>query len=156
MTKNISHTFHFKARPDAILKALTDGGEISRWWTAESRLADGKGRFDWSVLGFSVELEIEKADEDGVIWHCTKSNMQNTSAWEDTRMVFAFFPDQHGTRVEFEHRDYRDSPCYGTCFAGWHYVLGKSLKALLETGTGMPLCPRTQAEMLKASQQQAA
>jgi len=141
MNKEIQHTFHFKSDPASIKRALTEEKPLQLWWTEDVKLSKGHGIFEWRGYQWTVELDIlPSSNEKTIIWACTKSNMQGTDAWEGSTMTFQLFPDAYGTRVEFLHSDYKDAPCYDACFGGWHYVLGVSLKAYLETGKGMPMC----------------
>jgi len=64
--------------------------------------------------------------------------MQNTNAWEGSSMVFQLGSEESGTRLNFRHLNYKTSPCYETCYEGWNFVLGRSLKNYLETGKGLP------------------
>jgi hypothetical protein len=64
--------------------------------------------------------------------------MQETNAWEGSRLLFSISPAENGSALEFKQTGYKQSPCHKVCTAGWHFVLGKSLKAYLETGKGMP------------------
>lgn len=137
MHKNIHHTFHFSCQPEAIIHALTDADSIRNWWTEDAVMNGKKLSVKWNGYGWAVELDVER-NAQNVVWKCTQSNMQNTPAWEGSTMQFTLFPDSYGTRMEFEHSGYADSPCYDACFAGWHHFLGGSLKAYLEQGKGMP------------------
>jgi hypothetical protein len=73
-----------------------------------------------------------------VTWHCLRSNMQGTNAWEGTNISFKLSPVPGGTRIEFAQTGYRDSPCFETCVGGWAFFVGTSLKQYLETGKGIP------------------
>jgi hypothetical protein len=69
----------------------------------------------------------------------TKSNRQNTNAWEGTTITFTLTPAQHHTQLlDAAHTGYRESPCYEVCRQAWEYFIGTSLKQYLETGKGMP------------------
>jgi len=139
MTKQIRHTFHFACTPEKIMSALTEAHHIQKWWTKDASVKNGKGVFQWKGYGWTVELTMEKSEADNTVtWKCTKSNMQNTHAWEGTTMLFKLIPDGSGTKVDFTQSDYRESPCYKVCHEGWKYFLGTSLKSYLETGKGLP------------------
>lgn len=139
MTRDIAHRFQIAARPEAVLRALTQESDIRAWWTQYARVRDGKGIFDWPGHGWTVELDMH-SDPAGaeVLWMCTRSNMQNTDAWEGTRIRFVLRPQAGGTELAFTQSGYRDSPCFEACDQGWLFFLGTSLKRYLETGRGIP------------------
>ena len=139
MNNEITHSFQFSCKPNAILTALTDGEHIQNWWTKDASVISGKGVFQWKGYGWTVELLLEKSkDDQTVTWKCLKSNMQNTNAWEDSTILFELIPNEQGTLLNLTHFNYKNSPCYDVCREGWGFVVGKSMKSYLETGKGMP------------------
>ncbi|MDE2414664.1 MAG: SRPBCC domain-containing protein [Comamonadaceae bacterium] len=147
----IRHSMYIHAPMAPIMDALMREEHIQKWWTKECHVADGKGRFSWSAHGWAVELDMaQDIAACQVIWKCTRSNMQNTHAWEGTTITFTLHPDGGGTRVEFSQTGYRQSPCLDVCTQGWGYFLGVSLKQYQEIGKGIPY-----PEMLDTSAEQA-
>lgn len=139
MTKQIKQEFVFHCGAESILNALTEEKHLRNWWTTEAVLRDGKGVFPFAGYGWSVELNIKKSlAQKSVSWKCTKSNMQNTNAWEGSTVTYKLIPDGTSTNVHFLHTKYKDSPCYDACSEGWSHFLGASLKKYLETGKGLP------------------
>jgi uncharacterized protein YndB with AHSA1/START domain len=141
--QTIQHTFHFSSTPAAIIRALIREDQIQKWWTKDASIISRNGLFQWEGHGWTVELGIKSPNDHSVIWSCTRSNMQNTNAWEGSTMMFELIKDESGTKVEFTHSNYQDSPCFKVCSDGWNYFLGTSLKSFLETGKGFPY-PETQ------------
>jgi hypothetical protein len=139
MAREIRHEFFVAVAEDAIVQALLDPGQIRSWWSREARLDDGCLVVSWSGHGWEVALEPSwDARDHTVTWHCLRSNMQGTNAWEGTNISFKLGPVPGGTRIEFAQTGYRDSPCYETCVGGWAFFVGTSLKQFLETGKGIP------------------
>ena len=139
MNKEIRHSFLMGASSDAITDALTQVEHIEKWWTKEARVEDGKILAGRSGYGWEVELEmVRDSATRNVVWHCTKSNLQNTNAWEGTTITFPLTPLAVGTQVDFAQTGYRASPCYEVCVQGREFLLGKSLKKYVETGKGIP------------------
>lgn len=136
--QTIQHTFHFSSTPAAIIRALIREDQIQQWWTTDASILSRHGLFQWMDKGWTVELGIKSPNDHSVIWTCTKSNMQNTNAWEGSTMAFELIKDENGTKMDFTHANYQDSPCYEACSDGWKYFLGTSLKSFLETGKGFP------------------
>jgi uncharacterized protein YndB with AHSA1/START domain len=139
MANEIRHSFFIDAPVDTVMSALMSEAHIQQWWTKEAQIVDGKGQFGWSSFGWRVELEmVQDTDTRQVVWKCTSSNMQNTSAWVGTTITFALISEKTGTRLNFAQTDYQTSPCFAACDQGWAYFVGISLKQYLETGKGIP------------------
>lgn len=139
MNREIRHSIVIAAAPEVVSAALSEPTQLARWWTREVRLVDGRVCLDWSGHGWQVELRIDDgADHRLVCWHCERSNMLDTLAWEGTVMRFDLISTSQGTRVEFVQSGYRESPCFDACSQGWQYFLGSSLKRYVETGEGTP------------------
>ena len=142
MSKEITHSFQLFCEPSVIVTSLTEGKHIQNWWTKDATVTFGKGIFHWKEYDWTVELFLENSkDNRTVSWKCVKSNMQNTNAWEDSTILFELVPNEHGTRLNLKHFNYKNSPCYDICNEGWAFTIGKSLKSYLETGKGMPYAP---------------
>lgn len=127
-----------RASPAAITIALLDPQQIQQWWTRETRIENGHLVAGWSEYGWEVEFHVDHRNENLVVWHCLKSNMQNTSAWEGTIITFQLTPQKTETRLDFCHTGYQDSPCYDVCTDGWSFFIGTRLKHYVETGRGTP------------------
>lgn len=139
MPPPIRHQFEIAAAPEVVASALTEPEHLARWWTREAVGADGHVRLDWSAHGWCVELDVlHEPERRRVVWHCTRSNLLDSNAWTGTSMSFGLQPTARGTRIDFSHEDYPDSPCLPTCERGWAFFLGRSLKRYLEKGEGMP------------------
>ena len=137
--RDIRHTFHVAASPADVAEALLRQEHLRQWWTREAELAGDEAVLRWSGHGFEVRLRIERDAAHGrVSWHCSRSNMQGTSAWEGTTIRFDLHPETGGTRIEFAHAGYAESACRDTCDQGWAFFVGTSLKRYLETGRGIP------------------
>jgi uncharacterized protein YndB with AHSA1/START domain len=140
MADDIEFAVTLHAAPGDVLNALMVEQEIRRWWTVSADVdADGHGVFAWDGYGWRVHLDMERDDAAGAVrWTCTQSNMQDTSAWEGTRIDFAVTPQEEGCQLSFRQSGYRESPCREVCDGGWRYFIGTSLKQYLETGKGVP------------------
>ena len=118
---------------------LTQPEQIRQWWTNEARIENAHLIVGWSGLGWEVELvTIHDPATHTVVWHCLRSNMQNTQAWEGTTISFVLTPQAAGTRVDFAQTGYRESPCRDVCVQGWAFFVGTSLKQYVETDRGIP------------------
>lgn len=139
MFREIRHQFVIAAAPEVVASALTEATHLARWWTREVQMEGRHARLDWSAHGWWVELDLlNDTDRRRVVWHCTRAQLLGTRAWEGSSLCFALSPVAQGTRVDFSHDDYPESPCYELCVQGWAFFLGVSLKRYLEKGEGMP------------------
>ena len=139
MVKEIILTFHISSKREKVISALTHITQIQKWWTEDASGRNGKGIFRWKDRGWTVEMTIHKSKSNQIVrWICTKSNMQDTNAWEGSTVSFELNDKESGTTINFKHSDYKSSPCYEVCNAGWNFVIGKSLKSYLESGKGLP------------------
>lgn len=139
MTRDIHHTVRIEAPVARVFAALTTQAGLRGWWTREAEVDGTHCTVSWSGHGWAVALDLAAdADAHRVAWFCTRSNMQDTQAWEGTTMTFALHDADGGTRLEFVHAGYAESPCFDACSVGWGYFLGTSLKRYAETGRGIP------------------
>ena len=139
MSPSIHHQFQIAAAPEVVASALTEPAHMARWWTREAEGEGGHVQLDWSAHGWQVELDVlHEPERRRVVWHCTRSNLLDSEAWTGSSMCFELHPTASGTRLEFSHLDYRESPCRATCERGWAFFLGSSLRQYLERGQGMP------------------
>lgn len=137
MAKGIQYSFHYAAGPLSVIRALTEEDAIRKWWTQDAEVIGSRIVVKWQGLSWTMEMEAQKSDGGHkVIWFCHKSGVQSASS-EGSIISFDLVPDDHGTRLDFNHSANTD-PAGNMCFPEWHYYLGNSLKAYVETGQGMP------------------
>ena len=142
-TFKIENTFSFKCTADMLYTAITTQKGIASWWTDQCIVKpkeSSEAHFYWKPHGWQVTMKISKlVTNERVEWLCLKSTMQNTNAWEGSTLSFRISSESPQTStLYFVHDNYKSSPCFDECTAGWSFVLGKSLKNYLETGVGMP------------------
>jgi len=137
--RDMHRRFRINAPPEVVAVALLHEEHLRRWWTREAEVIGNEAVLRWSGHGFEVHLRIEHdTARNHVLWHCSRSNMQGTHAWEGTTIRFELHPERAGTRIAFTHSGYAESPCRDTCEQGWAFFIGTSLKRYLESGTGIP------------------
>jgi uncharacterized protein YndB with AHSA1/START domain len=128
--------------PQRVFDALTQQGEITRWWSNEAQVEPEVGsigefrfRSPAGVLQFEVtELDANKK----VSW----ISREGPPSWAGTSVTWQLTPVHNGTRLLFTHDGFTqvDEP-YEQTRSNWEYFLN-SLKSYLETGTGTPGFPR--------------
>jgi len=139
MAREIRHQVLIAAAPEVIAAALTEALHLTRWWTREASVEGRRARADWSGHGWCVELDmLNDPERRRVVWHCIRSNLLGTHAWEGSTICFELTPIAQGTQLDFSHLDYPESPCLQLCTQGWSFFLWVSLKRYLENGQGMP------------------
>lgn len=138
----IRHNFSYAVSAQALFNALENAQEIREWWTEDCSFDSRKAHLNlhWKAHGWRVVMKIVTSQAPRLVeWVCESSNMQNTDAWEGTRLSFQI--ESHGeskSKLFFQQLGYKDAPCYAECSEGWIFVLGNSLKRYLETGSGAP------------------
>ena len=77
-----------------------------------------------------------------LVWLVTDAHLafvEPHDEWKGTRLVFDLARRDTRTLIRFTHEGLRsDVACFEACSKGWTYYVGKSLRALLETGKGSP------------------
>ena len=139
----IAHTFEYKCESERLYQAIARPTDVAKWWTDDvtfDQKASSIATFRWRKFGWAVQMRLKRLEPNSMIeWECISSNMQNTDAWQGSKLTFQITQTAgKTTRLAFLHDDYKSSPCYDECNAGWAFVLGNSLKSYIENGTGKP------------------
>jgi hypothetical protein len=108
---------------------------ISGWFTEASFKVNqqfGSVRLRlWDEVDFVV---TESNSPCQIAWHCTSAG----HPWCDTDIIFGFRTESELTVVTFDHVGWPDvSDHFRECAMSWAHFL-ESLRALVETGEGMP------------------
>lgn len=136
----IENKFEYKCAPQALYEAIAQIEKVTRWWTDQGEMQGKDMVFYWRPRNWCVVLKVlELVPGKCIKWLCLKSNMQDTDAWTGSTISFQISLGINGGAIlTFVHDNYKSSPCFSECTAGWAFVLGKSLKNLVETGSGEP------------------
>lgn len=138
----IQNRFEYNCSIQKLYDAIANQSSISQWWTDKSEKDSDQMVFHWQPHSWRVAMKpIELKPYKYIKWICTESNMQGTDAWKDSSLSFRVSVSNKNEGIcvlEFVHDNYKSSPCFKECTAGWAFVLGKSLKSFVETGKGMP------------------
>ncbi len=134
---DILHRIAIKATTDMVFRALTEEQGLAGWWTKNVKASAEVGaidRFQFGDRGFNVMKVMELALGKRVKWLCT----DGAPEWIGTELTFDLREEGGGTVVLFAQRGWREQVEFmHYCSTKWGtYML--SLKALCETGTGMP------------------
>ena len=135
-----------RAPAGSVYRALTTPDGLRGWWSADADVGTEVGeriRFNWSASDYT-EMRVDGLDPDvAVDWTCVAQhdrNLPDPREWVGTTLSFRLSPRPDGaTRLDFVHRGLRPKlDCYDACENGWAYFLGRSLRGLVETGSGLP------------------
>jgi uncharacterized protein YndB with AHSA1/START domain len=139
--KTIHHVVDIDAPAARVWAALTNPGDLARWWSTRVEPVGGPGvggRLDWTFRDdFNPVMQIA-AERDGqeLEWVCTGGH----APWQDNRFRFQLGEAGDGrTRLRFwqEYAVELPDDAYGTYNFNWGYYL-ESLRLLCVTGTGKP------------------
>jgi uncharacterized protein YndB with AHSA1/START domain len=150
---NIEITRSIAAAPDQVFRALTDAGELARWWTSS-------GESDARTGGaFSYRFEFEDPSRDHTYegdYHDVTSGERVTYPWQtslgETTVDVRLRPSGEGTELTLTHTGWESGAEADEAMAmheqGWSFFLD-NLKAHLEGGrdlrVGGPMGQRTPA-----------
>jgi len=142
MSENYTTTLTVAATPQQAFDAIND---VAGWWGRITGTTTAVGdEFVYVVPGLHYSGFRIAAIEPGrlVEWFVTGSYLDfvdDHQEWNGTTVRFEIAASDEGTTVVFTHEGLAtDVPCYDTCANAWNLFVNHSLKAFIETGTGMP------------------
>jgi uncharacterized protein YndB with AHSA1/START domain len=134
---DILHRFGIGVPPKDVFDALTSLDRLNGWWTNQTTGETGVGgtiHFQFGDRGFFDMKVIELLPAERVVWEVTAG----PDEWVGTRVIWELKPYEAGTTILFKHQGWREPVEFmHHCSTKWATFL-LSLKALLETGKGMP------------------
>ncbi len=130
------------ATPERVWDALTQPGEIARWWTDDLSAMPEVGslaEFRFNQGTFVVQFEVAELEQNKKIrWLARKGPAPH---WDGTSVTWLLAPIPNGTQVVFNHEGFIEKDRrYEMTYAWWEHFL-VSLKSYLETGVGTPGSP---------------
>ncbi|WP_194269314.1 SRPBCC family protein [Tritonibacter litoralis] len=131
------------AAPDVARKAIRD--EMHLWWSdrIEPRTGGAVIRFNRSHVDFDME---DGDTQMAMTWTCRDANMiienvEDTSEWKGTRLLWQIAPLGTGSRVTLTHEGLNAGlACQDVCTRGWQQYFENSLRAHL---SGQAPSPQT-------------
>lgn len=146
MTGNtqIAHRFRIKAEPSLAYLALTEEHHFAKWWSADSLVEKWiGGRLHLGALPHQCAMVVETLKSGEMVeWKCMpEGNALKDECFGTTVRFQIARNEKGGTDVSFRHDGWKSQcVCFKRWSATWSRLAGKSLKAYLETGLGMPVC----------------
>ncbi|MBW3584078.1 MAG: SRPBCC domain-containing protein [Euryarchaeota archaeon] len=144
----IRQEFALDVPPREVRAALTNIGEIQKWWTRETKGSTGVG--EQFAVKFSGDdafalFEVVRSDDDRVVWKCVDSKMMGGDEWTGTTVEWHIKDKDGRTLLELVHDGFaQGSTVMRVCTEGWAYYAGESLGAHLVRGEGIPYDPEQQ------------
>lgn len=135
---DIVHSVPIKTTPEQLFEAITTAEGLAAWWTPETKADPRVGGLNTFGLGPGLVATF-RIDTLEPMRRVAWSAVQAPPIWEGTRVTFEIAPGDGSVGCTFIHSGYdADEATFGLYNYLWaQYV--RSLKLLLETGTGEPL-----------------
>lgn len=146
---DIRHQIIINAKPEAIIKAVTEQEGLRAWWARSAAAQPTVGSdatFTFGDGAVVIRMRVEAIENNEVRWQC----IGDIDEWRGTDLFFKARPQEDAVLLDFGHMNWASSDgAYAQCSYDWsHYM--RSLKLYLETGTGVPYPEyNTRGEMSK-------
>lgn len=136
-------TIHVAQSPMAAFDAINRPRE---WWGREidghtDRLGE-EWTYRYKDMHFSRHRTTELVPGRRIAWRVVDSQMsflEDKQEWNDSELVFDIARKGDRTEVRFTHVGLvPGQECFKVCTDAWSGLIGESLKALIETGRGLP------------------
>lgn len=142
------HTsFTVSAPPEEAFKKILDP---SAWW---SKHFDGQcaKQGDVFTVRFGPNGEkdmyklqvIEAISPKRIVWKVIDSKQDwvaETNEWTGSEIMWDIAPENSGSKITLTHHGLTEAlECYKTCEGGWNWLIGESLRKLLEENMGKPV-----------------
>lgn len=142
-SQSFSTRFTVNQPPDVVFKAIQN---VRGWWsqTVEGDTAALGDEFTYRYPKMHVSRQklTEVIPGKKMVWKvlsATLSFVKDQHEWSDTEIVFDVSQQGTKTEVVFTHRGLVPAfECFDACSGAWSTYVTKSLKQLIETGTGEP------------------
>lgn len=140
-------TLTLDAPAGAVYAALVEPAGLRGWWSTAADVSTDVGgtiRFPWSETDFT-SFRVDRLDAPSAVdWTCVAQrdgHLPTPEEWVGTSVSFRLTPEGETTRLDFVHHGLAALECGDMCARGWDFFLRRSLRALVETGTGLPWDP---------------
>ncbi len=133
--ETIYHLLDVPAEKAGFLRnAISTAAGFSGWWTSKTEQPEpGILRFNFPG-NYHKDFKVLKKEANEFEYECVDA----TPEWKGTRFSFKLMEDNGKIIIHFRHSGWKDqTPMFGICNFHWALYM-KSLKDLVETGTGNP------------------
>jgi hypothetical protein len=137
-----TRTIVVKATPAVAFAAINN---VRGWWDGEiDGKTDGLGDvFDYrhADIHYSKQEIVELVPDRRVTWRVLEAKLNflaDPTEWTGTTITFDIVPRGETTEIVFTHQGLKpEIECYDSCSDAWNGLIGRSLKALVESGQGV-------------------
>ena len=138
-----SATFVVSKPPSDVFTAINDP---RGWWDGEitgtTDQVAAEFTYRYGEQHVSVQRVAELVSGERVVWEVVSSHLgfvDEPEPWTGTQVTFDLEPAGDGTKVTLVHHGLVPAlECYDACSLGWEHAAGRSLRAFIETGHGVP------------------
>jgi hypothetical protein len=135
---DIIHQVVVKADSDKVREAVTTQAGLAAFWTDQTTAEPAAGSKAWFGFGPNAEMsftfEVAAIEDERVAWTC----VEGPDEWVGTHVNWILTPNNGGTTVRFEHRDWRSvEGALAECSFTWGQILAR-LAAYVDDGTVEP------------------
>ena len=134
----IEQTFYYAVPPDRVYSALTDPGQLARWFVEKAEVVPKKGgafRLTWAG-GYSMRGKVKNVDPAKKLQLAWVDRFEGGKVFE-TEARFVLQKKGRGTLLTLTHRGFKSgkkwTALYGGIQSGWAYYL-TNLRSVLEHG----------------------
>lgn len=138
-SRSVSHQYFIRASPDAVFRAITDPGWLTRWLCDQAELSPEKGTM--YVLGWKdgpthtgKVVDFHSGQRIALAWSWPGVDLK------DTVLSFSLEAKEDGTLLQVEHTGFPRlehwTGLYGGAEWGWTYF-AMNLKSVLEKGVDL-------------------
>jgi len=132
-----------KATPQAAFDAINRPRD---WWgkaiEGPTDILDGEWTYRYKDLHWSRHVTTELVAGKRVVWRVVDSRLtflKDQTEWKGADIVFDIAPNSGKTEIRLTHVGLTPAvECYAMCEPAWTGLIQDSLKALIETGKGIP------------------
>jgi uncharacterized protein YndB with AHSA1/START domain len=138
-TRTFEHAVTVDAPRDQVFRALTDAGELKRWWITDGisePRTGGRFRYEWKAADPAND-HVQEGTYDEVVDGERVSYPWSLGPAGDSRVSFSVSERDAATEVTLRHSGFPDDPAHAAIHErhdqGWHKFL-TNLKSVLEGG----------------------
>lgn len=133
----IDQEIAIRAPTARVFRALTEAGELERWWTTRAMSEPGPGgrfRYEWTFAGAPERDHVQEG-----MYSTFDTGGQVSYPWRaagaETEVAFSLHPDRDRTLLRLVHRGWKDGmeDAREHHAQGWGFFL-ENLRAFLEDG----------------------
>jgi uncharacterized protein YndB with AHSA1/START domain len=139
--RDFTLTLSVDQSPEEVYAAVTN---VRGWWSealeGSSAAVGDEFTFRYKTLHRSTHRVTEAVPGKRVVWRTLDADLSHAkdrSEWTGTDVRFEIERKDGHTELRFTHVGLVPTfGCYEACSAGWSFVIGESLRALITTGKG--------------------